>query len=241
MIGKLPPAMAIILCLLFFSGTAVAQEDVDSCDSYPDVPVNITPVFDDPKYDFTQNLAQIQILASDAQHTIPQYHPVTMGLTRYEPVLEFHVPMVVRTEHEGMSGCAFVQHVDVTVGYRNVTVFIANEIPQGTCAFDEIMAHEQKHIDVNRQILDEFVPLIEERFKAYLRLNGVQQVENADYARKIITDKLKSIMEDVTGQMETENIRRQREVDSVEEYTRLSKVCQGELTNIANRYRRLGP
>src|ERR1700733_608716 len=103
------------------------------------------------------------------------------------------------------------------------------------------MGHEQKHIDVNREILDEFVPLIEERFKSYLNLNGVIEVEHAAYAEQIIKDKLKSIMDEMTGQMEEENIRRQREVDSVEEYTRLSQVCEGELTNIANRYRRLGP
>jgi len=228
------------LFVILTTSPAIAQ-DVENCDPYPDVPINITPVFDEPKYDFSQNLAQIQLIASDRIHSIPQYHAVTMGITRYEPVLEFHVPMIVRTEEGGMSGCAFVKHVDVNVGYRNVTVFIASEIPEGTCAFDETMAHEQKHIGVNRQTLAEFVPLIEDRFKAYLRLNGVQQVENADYAQKIITDKLKSIMEDVTGQMQAENIARQREVDSIQEYTRLSQVCQGELTKIANRYRRIGP
>jgi hypothetical protein len=233
------PLLAAALCLLLCAPLAHA-EDADTCEPGGDVPININPVFDDPQYDFTQNLAQIQVIASDRRHSIPQYHAITMGITRYEPVLEFRVPVTVRIPPQGPA-CVRVQHVDVTIGYRDVTVFIASEIPQHTCAFDETMGHEQKHIDVNRKILDEFAPLIEDRFKAYLELNGTQQVANADDARQIINDKLKSIMDEIVGQMEEENIRAQREVDSAEEYARLSKVCEGELTKIANRYRRLGP
>ena len=231
--------MATALCLAFLAHPAAAQ-DVSGCNSWPDVPVNLQPVFDEPKTDFSQNLAAIQLIASDRQHSIPQYHAITMGITSYRPVLEFRVPIVVQEEPDGLS-CAYVQHVDVTLGYRDVTVFIASEIPQGTCAFDETMAHEQKHIAVNQNILEEFAPLIEERFKAYLKLNGVSRVQNPDYAKQLITERLKSIMDEVVDQMIAENMRRQREVDSTDEYARLSRVCNGELSSIADRYRRLGP
>ena len=211
---------------------SVRAQDVQNCEPFPNVPVNITPVFDQPAYDFTQNLASIQKIASDREHSIPQYHEITLGITRYEPVLEFHVPIEVVTPPSGLV-CAHVKHVDVTIGYRNVTVFIANEIPRDSCGFDETMGHEQKHIAVNKQILDEFVPVIEQRFKDYLRLNGVLQVENAEYAQKVLSDKLKTIMNEIIAQMEQENIRRQREVDSPEEYNRLAHVCNGDLTGIA--------
>lgn len=233
---RLPPLLAMALCLVFFARAATA-EDIHNCDPYPDVPINIKPVFDQPTYDFSQNLASIQDIASDHQHSIPQYHEITMGITRYDPVLEFHVPIEIVTPPSGLV-CAHVQHVDVTIGYRDVTVFIASEIPRDSCAFDETMGHEQKHIDVNQHILDEFVPLIEERFKSYLKLNGVLQVEHANYAEKVLTDKLHSIMDEIVGQLEQENIRRQREVDSPEEYNRLAHVCNGDLSKIAAQYQR---
>lgn len=229
----------LTIALYFVCAQSVQAHDVDSCDPFPDVPINITPVFDEPQYDYSKNLAEIQAIASDRQHSIPQYHSITLGITRYEPMLEFHVPIVVHEPRNG-AACAYVQHVDVTIGYRNVTVFIANEIPRPGCGFDETMAHEQKHIAVNREILQKFVPLIEERFKSYLKLNGVLQVQNAKYAQQVISERLQSIIEDMIGQMGQENIREQREVDSAEEYNRLSHVCNGDLGVIADLYRRTG-
>jgi hypothetical protein len=163
-----------------------------------------------------------------------------MGITRYQPVMEFHVPVLMDIEPDGIA-CAHVQHVDVTFGFRDVTVFIASEIPPDSCAFNETMAHEQRHVEVNRDILNQFVPVIEDRFKEYLKLNGVSKVQNADYAKQIINDRLKAIMDEVVDQMTAENIRRQREIDSRDEYARLSRVCDGELSKIADQYRRLGP
>jgi len=66
--------------------------------------------------------------------------------------------------------------------------------------------------------------------------NGVIQVENADRAEKVLRDKLKSIMAESISQIEEENLRRQRDVDSEEEYNRLAHVCDGALGKIAGQY-----
>jgi len=146
----LGPATA--LCFIFFVHTAGAK-DIDSCASYPDVPVNVKVVFDEPKYDFTKNLASVQAIANGGGQGIPENDAITMGITRYQSVLEFQAPTIVHTA-PGQPACAYVQHIDATIGYRDVTVFVASEIPQGSCAFDETIGHEQKHIAVNRHILE---------------------------------------------------------------------------------------
>jgi hypothetical protein len=227
-----------LLLIVFFADPAAAQ-DVVSCDSYPDVPVNIIAVFDEPQYDFSQNLASVQAIARDRQHAIPHNEAIAMGITRYSPVLEFRIPMMVETPPDGLA-CARVQHVDVTVGYHDVTVFIANEIRQGTCAFAETMGHEQKHVAVNRELLQEFAPRIEERLKSYLRLYGVFRVENADFAEQLLRERLTSEMNDIIQQMQNENIQRQQLVDSRSEYERLSRVCGGDLSRIAGQFMRAG-
>src|SRR5262249_41194174 len=147
-----------------------AAQNADSCGAYGDVPVKLTPVFGAPRYDFSRNLAAIQAIASDKQHSIPQYHAITMGITRYEPILESHVPVTVKTVN-GHS-CAHLDQINVTLGYRDVTVFIANEILQNSCGFNETLAHEQKHISVNQHVLDQFMPVIEDRIGFYARTNA---------------------------------------------------------------------
>ncbi|MGE3622379.1 MAG: hypothetical protein AB7H77_00710 [Bdellovibrionales bacterium] len=233
--------MKLVLFIFAFAGmiapsSAAYGQNVRGCNSWPDVPVYIHTVFDAPRYDLSQNLAGLQEMTRGRREMIPQYHSLTMGVTRYEPVIEFHVPVQVEQLPDGI-GCAYVQHVEVTMGYRDVTIFVASEIPQNSCGFSETMAHEHKHIEANREVLDKFEHQIEARFKAYLRLNGVFRVQNTAYAERLLHDKLKAIINDVVEKMSVENARRQREVDTREEYTRLANACNGELSRIAQDYR----
>ncbi len=209
---------------------ALAQE---GCDSYPDIAVQVTPVFEDPKYDFSTDISGIRSLLDDTQHSIQESHDrLPLGVTHYEPMMEFRLPLTVTTFPDGLS-CARVQSAGVTMGYKNVTVYIAKEVPEGSCGFDQIMAHEQKHIAVNRQVLQEYMPMIEGRMKDYLRLNGVFREENPDYAVSVLREKLQEILNGLGKQMTEDNRNRQRQVDSPEEYRRLTAACNGQLANVA--------
>ncbi|HEU0117572.1 MAG TPA: hypothetical protein VFR09_02965 [Alphaproteobacteria bacterium] len=230
------------LCLAFahpaFAETV--EEAEAECQSYPNVPVNITPRFDDPVYDYHHNLRDLQSLSHDPSHQVHGTHRgLTLGLTSYEPMMAFKVPMKGVKFSNGLA-CAHVEHVDVTVGYQNVVVYIPTEVPQGSCGFNEVMAHEQKHIAVNKRLLEKYLPIIQEKLEAYLKLNGVFREQNADYAAKLLQDKLQVIVNDVSSEMMNENQREQQLVDSPEEYRRVSATCNGQLTMTATQYYRTG-
>ncbi len=226
--------LALSLGFLLLSVPAFAQNLVD-CKDYGAAKVSVTELFDAPIVDHSKSLEAIQDIVGDMRHSIPQYHELTMGITRYEPTVEFNVPMEIVTYPNGIS-CAHVQHADVKIGYRDVRIYVAGEIPQNSCGFKETLDHEKKHIDVNREILDKFVPLIQERFNNYLRFNGNAQIDNPELAEKILNHKLEEIMSETINQMDAENMRRQRDIDSTGEYNRLAKVCGGELSRIARDY-----
>jgi len=232
--------LAILYIFTVITHPAFAQDADSECASYPDIPVNIQPRFDDPVYDLSAGIATIQNLANDTAHTIHENHKnLTLGLTHYESVLEFHVPIKGIKFPNGLT-CAHVEHVDVVIGYKDVTVYIPHEVPQGSCGFTEVMAHEQKHIDVNRQILQEYAPHIAERLQAYLKLNGVFREENSDYAVSLLNQKLQAILDELATQMIGENRRRQQLIDSPAEYRRISTACNGQLTQTATQFLRSG-
>lgn len=208
----------------------VAQaQDNAGCEPYPDVPISITPVLDEPKTDFSADLATLQRLVGDARRSIPEMRGmISLGITHYEPVLEFRLPVGIVTFPDGTS-CAHVERADVTIGYRDVTVYIAREIPEGSCGFSEIMAHERKHIAVNREVLDEYTPLIRQRLAEYLKLNGMFREERVDYAVSLLKEKLHAILDEM-GQKMVSDIRiRQKAIDSPGEYNRLTASCNGQL------------
>ena len=205
------------------------------------MPVKVTPVFDEPQYDFNTDISGIRDVLNDTQHSIQENHDtLPLGVTHYEPVLEFRLPVQIITFPDGIS-CAHVERADVTIGYRNVTVYIAREVPQNTCGFEEIMAHEQKHIAVNRQILQEYMPIIEGRLKDYLRLNGVFREQNLDYAVSLLREKLQEILNGLGQQMTDENRARQHQVDSPAEYRRLTVSCNGQLAGVVGNFWKRNP
>ena len=227
--------LSIITFLLVCLGApAWAASPLDECANTRDIPVNVDPRFEPPGYDYRYSIAAIQgMVRESAQHGIQE--SLALGVTRYEPMMGISMPVKGITLPSGLV-CAHVDKVDVTLGYRNVMVYIASELPQGSCGFREVMAHEQKHIDVNQRVLDEYKPIIEARIKEYVQANGVFREQTADYAMERLNRDLNGIISGLVGQMSEENQRRQELVDTQEEYTRITNSCNGEIASVSLHY-----
>ena len=235
--GVIPAKAGIPFFFLLYvvSLPVFAQNTVPDCPTYPDVPVNVTPFFDAPVYDNNTPVIALQSLSGNEAYHI--HETLTLGLTRYQPSFEISVPIMTTQAADGLA-CAYVDHVDVKVGYKDVTVYVAQEIPQNSCGFQEVAAHEQKHIAVNRAILNEFAPVIQTKIQAYLKTNGVFREENPDYALSLVREKLKTILTETASAMVAENQRRQQGVDSPAEYARISASCNGQLRAFGMQYLR---
>jgi len=215
------PAMAL---------PALAQNN-DDCEPYANIDISVTPVFDEPVINATVPLAELQKISRTAADVIPHYDSVALGLTHYEPVIEFSAPIIQRELSDG-TYCAKVQRIDAKIGYRNTTVFIGQELMADACASMHVLAHEKKHIAVNYVLLQEFVPLIQQRLSEYLKLYGMFRVQNPSYAEMLLRSKANAILSDMSQKILEENRRRQRLVDTPEEYARNNTVCGGRINTI---------
>jgi hypothetical protein len=226
----------LLLTLMMFSlqsPRAHARND-DACEPYANIDIGVTPVFDNPAVNATLPLASIQQMARASANIIPHYDSVTLGVTHYEPVIEFRAPILERPLSDG-SYCARVQRIDATIGYRNVTIFIANELNADPCSANHVMGHEQKHVAVNLALLQEYVPLIQKRLAEYLSLYGMFRMQTPEYANTLLREKANAILNDMSNRMLEENRRRQQLVDSPEEYARNNTVCGGRINEIVRR------
>lgn len=199
--------------------------DDESCDSYPDVSVEVAAVFGEINVDNKKNLGELQDLARKKENIIPEDQPMALGLTKYTPVFRLHSPVMRRRMSDG-SFCARVQYVDVQIGFDEVIIYIAKEFKEESCSFKAIMGHEQKHIDLNRQILMEYVPKIKDRLVRYLKDNGVAIVSNEEYSEKILRDKIEGVAKGLLLEIARENENRQRIIDTPEEYERINSTCK---------------
>lgn len=240
-----PPFLVcpLLLGLFFDSGSSWAavptarSEGDGACRPYTDVAVNIMPVFDEAKLDTSVSLTNLQALSMRTANKIPHNESVTLGLASYHPLIQFHIPIIQHLMPDG-SFCARVQHVDARIGYKDVTVYIASEFPKGSCDFQAVLAHEQKHIDVNKALLQEYAPKIQSRLAQYLKTNGMFIVPNKAYADTLLRERVNKILDEVSKEMLAENVRRQKLVDSPQEYAKNATVCGGHITKVINVYRR---
>ena len=225
-----------ILAIVFLATLPRARADDDSaCDFDPNIAITVTPVFDEPAIDNSKSLAEIQELSRSSTHVVPHYDNVTLGITHYEPVIEFRAPILERTMPDG-SFCAHVEHIDALVGYRNITIYIARELTADSCSAQHVMTHEQRHVAVNRALLKEYTPLIEERLYSYFRLYGRIIGPDAGFAQTMVREKASAILNEMTQKMLGENQRRQRLVDSPEEYARNNVACNGRINDFVRRF-----
>ena len=128
------------------------------------------------------------------------------------------------------SVCAALSTVKVTFGFIERVVYVARELPRGSCIHGEVLAHEMMHVATDEALLKEFAPAIRRRIEtAAARLGSVRarsQQQAAQALRRPLDAALKELLQDFSRERD----RRQAKVDTIAEYKRVSGSCGGELS-----------
>lgn len=126
--------------------------------------------------------------------------------------------------------------IEVSLYYQPIVVYIGREFAPGSCAYREILAHEMRHL---RSYL-ETLPQVEDRARARLagRYRGRPLYARAGQARELLQREIDANwLPFIRAEMaHVESL--QAEIDSPQEYARLSKVCQGEVQSLIRPTRR---
>lgn len=126
--------------------------------------------------------------------------------------------------------CYWYDTVDVKI-HINPTIYIAREFPEGSCMHKAIMEHEQKHVTVDREIVNKYAQLIGNAIKAETDqkpIYGPVPLAQQKAIEGAIKEKMKSVVTGLTAQMDRERRSRQQIVDSLPEYQRVNALCPRE-------------
>ncbi|MBB5610829.1 MULTISPECIES: hypothetical protein [unclassified Janthinobacterium] len=152
-----------------------------------------------------------------------------LGLTKTESqvVIALAGPML----QDAASGYECVApQIAVKLTYAPVVIYIGSEFAPGTCAYDEILAHELRHMKTYMDHLPRVEKIVRaalaKRFEAR-PLYAPSGTAKAALAREIDTGWLPYIKAEMS---KVEVL--QAAIDSPQEYARLGKACNGEIQNI---------
>ncbi len=180
-----------------------------------------------PRSDFSKDMAQLE-----------KFHIDTVN--PYGAKIDTHVGGLtagtIKVEQKmsiagaSMSGktCLWPGQVQVTIRLDQL-VYIAKEYKQGTCMNASVWEHEHKHVRVDREIINKYRPVFEQQVRAAaLRMGVIGPFDKKN--QKVYQDQMMKQIGDavsaVTKQMESERNIRQQNVDTVQEYDRVSSLCK---------------
>ncbi|AXA94506.1 hypothetical protein [Massilia sp. YMA4] len=159
-----------------------------------------------------------------------------LGLTRTESRVQVGLAGQMLQDPASGYECVAPQ-IKVQLTYEPVKIYVGSEFPVGTCGYQEILAHEMRHM----QAYMAHLPKVEKVVSAALarRFEGKPLYAPAGTARSALAFEIDSgWLPYIKAEMaKVEAV--QAQIDSPAEYARLSKACGGEIQKILIKTRAL--
>jgi hypothetical protein len=193
-------------------------------------PTRIEVLLDAPsiRYDNSTSVAE---LSAKKEHG-PGWR--TLGLTVMETNMTLDSGTETLTSSDGQA--CFRPHLKVVVTAFPQTVYVAREFKPGTCAYQEILAHEMRHVQVNvthtRQAVGAFESELRKAFGNDVYI-GREKSLHDDFLRALKTGWLPNLKARLS-----QSDAQHAQIDTPQEYARMSTVCSGEVGHILQGQRR---
>lgn len=126
--------------------------------------------------------------------------------------------------------------VDIKLNYSPVLIYVGNEFVPGSCAYNEILAHEQRHL---KAYMDNLVRVeLAVRDALGRRFEGKPLYAPSGTAMSALEHEINGTWFPFIRDEFEKGKARQAEIDTPEEYARLGKACNGEISEILLRRRK---
>lgn len=129
-------------------------------------------------------------------------------------------------------GCVAITKAQITLTFSNPTIYLARELPRGSCIYRQVLEHENRHVAVDRQLSSEYEYSLRNRIEAELRTIGILRGNSVEQASSQLQILVQARLQPIFAEFIAERERRQALVDSEAEYERISKSCKGQAQDI---------
>lgn len=180
------------------------------------VDVEVVPV--EFSVDSSKSVAQITALYP------PEYPGAVLGITKANLRKELSFDNA-GMEQRGSGRLCTRPHVKVLLSFTPMQVLIASDFPTNSCKFNEIYTHEMRHVNAYTDYLPKVAADVKKQLESALGPD-VHYFKDKAEAHATLETLLNSMwMPYLTAKMELVE-QEQAQIDTFEEYERLSKVCR---------------
>lgn len=152
-----------------------------------------------------------------------------LGLTRTESQMDLSINGAMLQDRISGYECISPQ-ITVSLSYAPIVIYVGREFKPGTCSYDEILAHEMRHLKTYL----EHLPKVEAVVRKALadRFDNKPLYAKSGQARAALQREIDSGWVPYIKRELTRVEIAQARIDTPEEYARLSRVCKGEVQSL---------
>jgi hypothetical protein len=239
---RVPPiaSRALVVLALCIAGPIVPAAQAAPCDTLPTPEITLAPVFATPAIDTSHDLAGLLALSRGGVSRHGEIGPL-LGLTQVKPSGRFDdiaydtVPAEARP---GAGFCGVIKQIRLRLGFDEIVIHIAREVTDDRCLYDQVRQHEERHVQVDREVLAQYGPRIAINIRAQILAPGPMRGANPDAVGLEIQRRVEAALAVEFNAFMHEMRRRQQFVDRPAEYRRLSEACNGAARRLIEASRR---
>ncbi|MDX1922088.1 MAG: hypothetical protein SFW65_03035 [Alphaproteobacteria bacterium] len=210
-----------------------AASNTEGCNNYVPTEVDVKVQYDEVDYDYTTPMLKIRDLSEggkgkDSLHS--EAWPV--GLSTGEMYFRVNSDIMKMRAGYSQTTCGQIKSIQVEFGFKDNKIYVAKEFPKRSCPFKVVLAHEEKHKAVDRALLEDHSEKIRIAMRDIAKKIGVVQSASAvvveDQINSVLNQEVNKLMRGVEDDLKE----RQKEVDTKEEYQRVTDSCEGRTMEI---------
>lgn len=201
--------------------------DVATVGACPTSPVpEVTIVADIPPavYDYSYDVAGLTDFGNRGRARGGEVRFETLGLTIADYDWTTRPAVEATILNENGTICVGIAPGEIRFPV-NVYIYVASEFRKGTCMYEEILAHEERHHEVDRRLYTEYAADATRRLAKDLRARPFIAVPDASMAQSAVAARVNQAMEDALVVFAQRYESEQSEIDTYSEYNRIANAC----------------
>lgn len=179
------------------------------------------------RYDFSKNTRTLtrMHLKQYGGSVLPN-HQVN-GLSTYNLAVELNFKI---NKNNLMNGtvCLYPSDIELNIGLKDPTIYIANHLEPDSCLYDLTLRHEQTHQQITTEILEHYLPIIQQRFLDTIKHHSfvsrdtdVSLTLARESLRKLYLSVINPLIDEINAEISSE----QSKLDNPEHYAYENSIC----------------
>lgn len=177
----------------------------------------------DPEPRMLPQLPAVQLRAEAGGHADAAF-PHHLGLTISRVEWRSEITVRAQAGGQGRVVCAVPAELRIRLVHAEHAIRLARELPPGGCLVAEVMAHERRHVEVNRRTLRDTAIEVRGIARAWAQ-RAETRAPDVNAAAVALQQELAQALEPALERLRVTREAAHAAIDSTEEYRRLSRVC----------------